>query len=99
MNITYAHINSYLKGSASKATQALVEDAMEKDPKLMELINNKREEQTLMNSIIPQFEATNREIEQVKKDLELISEEIIQEDKKPVLQRVAKFLDTTIIEF
>ena len=99
MNLTYAHINSYLQGTSTKEVSALVENEMENDPSIMELVERKREETTLVESLIPQLEVTQREIDQVNSDLNLIAQEIIQEDKKSVLEKFAKVLDTTIIEF
>lgn len=62
MNITYAHINAYIKGTTSKAINDLIESEIDQDPKLLELVNRKKEELILMDSIIPQIEVTDREI-------------------------------------
>ena len=99
MNVTYAHINAYIRGHLSLAGQKLIEEEVDKNPELLDLIERKKEEMTLLYSIIPTLEVTSKHLNLVTSDLELIAEEIIQEDKKSVFKRVADVLDTTIIEF
>lgn len=99
MNVSFAHINAYIKGHLSAEGQKLIENEVDKNPDLLNLIERKKEELTLLESIIPSLEVTSKHQQLVYSDLELISEEIIQEEKKSVLERVAKVLDTTIIEF
>lgn len=99
MNISYAHINAYIKGHLNATAVKQVEEAVDKNPELLNLIERKKEELTLLDSIIPTLEVTNRHLNSVYNDLELIGEEIIHEEKKPLLKRMADVLDTTIIEF
>jgi len=99
MNITYAHINAYVKGLLSKDLVNLVETEADKNPKIIKMIEERRDEIVLMKSLIPAHKSSEKTSRDILSDLELISDEIIQVEEVGLLQRVAKVLDTTVLEF
>jgi anti-sigma-K factor RskA len=99
MNVTYAHINAYVRGVLPRELESKFESAIQDDPKIQEIIERKKDELVLINSLIPARKTTKRTATIIQNDLELINDEILTEEKTSFLDKVAKVLDTTVLEF
>ena len=99
MNVTYAHINAYVRGVLPRDLESRFESQLQEDKKLQDIVEKKRDELVLINSLIPTHKVSKRNSVAIQNDLELINDEILVEEKTSILNKVAKILDTTVIEF
>jgi hypothetical protein len=99
MNISYAHINAYIKGTLPRDLESQIEELAQKETSIAKMIEEKKDEQTLIQSLIPSHKSDSRSLKTIQADLELITDEILVEEKTNILDKVAKVLDTTILEF
>lgn len=99
MNVTYAHINAYVRGVLPRDLESRFVSLLQEDKKLQDIVEKKRDELVLINSLIPGHKVSKRNAVAIQNDLELINDEILVEEKTSILNKVAKVLDTTVIEF
>lgn len=99
MNISYAHINAYVKGQLSPELEKLVETEADKDPNIIKLIEQKKDEIVLIKSLIPNHKSSDVKVKDIHSDLILINDDIIQEERVNLINKFAQMLNTTVIEF
>jgi hypothetical protein len=92
-------INAYVEERLKPAQKKLVESQLAGIEGFKEEVSKRVESEKFIKELIPNFESSKPRISFLRREFADINDSILGEDKVSLTQKIAKILDTTIIEF
>lgn len=94
-----ALINAYLDGNLSIKAQAELEELVSSNSLAAQTMRERTKQREAIKALVPNKKMRRDSHQLLKTELREVSKDLFKEKKPGLGQRLAKFLDTTIIEF
>lgn len=101
-NIQIAHaalLNAYLDGNLDISKQEKVEALVAQDPELASLFREKGAQREELRTLIPNKKIPEASLISLKFEMRQVENDLFADRKNSLLEKFAKVLDTTILEF
>lgn len=93
-----AKINAYIDGNLSVMRRKEVEELISSDPQVAEIFRNKTLEREKIRSLIPDQKIAKDSLAALKTELRETANDLYPQERKTVMEKLAKILDTTVFE-
>ncbi|MCO4754323.1 MAG: hypothetical protein KC478_07560 [Bacteriovoracaceae bacterium] len=94
-----AQVNAYLDGNLSMDKKAFVEELVASNDKASEMFKSKAKQRAELKKLVPNKRISKESLSLLKSELREVNKDLLKDQKLSMSQKIAKVLDTTILEF